>query len=134
MKVNIAYKASVRNADTNGSVSKEVLEEIGNMEHMDANMSEHFKISPLGIIVSGGGIKFEYNKNEGSLYTVAIYDTNIKPNDEQLLTIVAESNDLIDLGFYGDDGWFVDVGDESFYIQLWDKNSSGKPVSVSVNE
>ncbi len=134
MKIEISYRASVRNADRTSSVSEDVLEEIGRMKHLDANMSEHFKSKPLCTSVSGGGVKFEYNKNDGAIYTVAIYNTDIEPNDEQLSNIVTESNDLIDLGFYGEDGWFVDVGKESFYIQLWDKIANDKPTTIIVND
>ena len=133
MKIEISYRASARNANKSEPVSEVALEEIGKLEHLNANISGYFSHSPIGISVSGGGVKFGYDCHTNLLTTIAIYETSAKPTEKQLKIIISESNAQIDLGFYGEDGWFVDIGEESYYIELWDKSVQKQPISIRVN-
>ena len=134
MKVEITYPASVVGSVGKESASDDVLIEIGTYDHLDAEISKYFKEYPKGLTVSGGGIRFSYDKELKVLSTIAVYEVDSFPSEQQLSVITESSNDMIDLGFYGEDGWFVDVGSQSFYITLWDKEIDSKPTTIKVFE
>jgi hypothetical protein len=134
MKVEITYPARVVNSVRGESAPDDVLIEIGTYDHLDAEISRYFKEQPKGLTVSGGGIRFCYDKARKVLNTIAVYEVDAFPSELQLSVITESSNDMIDLGFYGEDGWFVDVGNQSFYITLWDKEIDIKPTTIKVIE
>ncbi len=133
MKVEIKYRASVTDDKQVKVVDAKLFSEIGTYVDNDADISKFFSSIIDGLRVSGGSVVFEHDKAKNLIYCIATYTVDLEPSKAQLDSLVQQSTEQIDCGYYGEDGWFVDTKFGSFYIQLVDPaHRNEQPLSVTV--
>ena len=77
-------------------------------------------------------MRFEYDENKKSVNSIATYYSDRSLSKEQLDELVECTTELMDRGYYGEDGWFVDIGERSFYILLVDPEAiDTQPLAIS---
>ena len=133
MEIEIWYKSAVRNANIVDNTRAADKAEMGKMNDTSAQLSILFNTPISNLGVEDKGIRFEYDETHDQLFCIASFLLSSKPNKLQLDTLIEETTALIDRGYYGDDGWFVDIGKNSYYIDLVDHDLVGsQPYLVEV--
>lgn len=97
------------------------------MSDSDTKISDFFTKKISGLCISGGDVGFVFNTDKQMVYTLLTFRINPEPTTAQIDEIVNQANQQIDLGYYGEDGWFIDLTDGSYYLTLWDK-TIGEPL------
>jgi len=134
MEIDLKYTASVKNNDFENIFDENVYRQLGKLEHLNTNIPEFFASDTAGLKTEKADIKFEYDEKNKHLYTHIVFHVETKPTDIQLSKLARNSTDQLDRGYYGEDGWFVDVGSSGYYILLVDPDTDEKqPVSIEIN-
>jgi len=131
MKIQIKYRALVTD-DKQKVVSEEsIYRQIAGMVDNKAELSRFFEQPVSGLEFRDAGVSFQYDESSHVLLSVAGFYVETPPTDNQLNELTAETTRQMDRGYYGDDGWFIDIGESSYYVQLVDHaHLSVQPVSV----
>lgn len=133
MKVEIKFRSRINESHISEPNSVSDFHVMGDLTDVDASLTKFFERSIPGLKVQDRGISFQCDHGKHLLYCVALFELDKKPSDEQLKQLVHEVMKQMDCGYYGEDGWFVDVGPNSYYIDLIDHSYQGdQPVSVKI--
>ena len=106
---------------------------MGKFDDVSANISQFFNEKIEGLELVDRGIKLEYDRQTETLFCIVNFIVSTEPNQTQLEQLISETTAQLECGYYGDDGWFVDVGQNSYYINLVDPNFiKEQPSTVSL--
>lgn len=132
LEIQIKYQSKIKDANIINPNREKDFIKLGELEDKEAKLSTFFNKPMTDLVLIDKGIKFEYDSINEQLYCIAIYTTNTKPNNQQITRLIRETTEQLDRGFYGEDGWFVDIEENSYYIDLIDHNRvDSQPHSVS---
>ncbi|KAB0548918.1 hypothetical protein F7R01_15945 [Pseudomonas argentinensis] len=135
MQIEIWYESTIK--DSHIAEPKKIEDKfaIGRLNDPSAEISKFFEGSLLGLVIEDNGIHFKYDPNLDKLYCIALFTCKTKPSQPQLDALIKETSDQVDRGYYGEDGWFVDIGNNSYYIDLVDHDLiESQPASVVLRE
>lgn len=136
MKIEVRYNTRLTKCmSKKPSYPKRVLHEIGaTYSDAEARLSECFKVPVRGLTLADGGVRFEYDATRNRLYSIAIFFVDTLPSEQQMQALIEQTTDQLDYdGYYGVDGWFIDLY-QGFYLHLVAPHQRRRqPVSVSVD-
>lgn len=133
MLIKIKYRSRIRDSVIKEQSRSSDVEFIAHLSDPDVNLTRFFQSCFEGLGIKDRGVSFEFDESDNQLYCSAYIELDKKPSNEQLDCLVYEVTEQLDCGYYGEDGWFVDVGPNSYYIDLVDHGHTGKqPVSVKI--
>lgn len=131
MKIEITYLALVTDDKQIPIFDDAVYREIGAMRDEEADLTKFFSGNTKGLSLKKGGVRFQYDRESKNIYSVATYFSDTTLSEIQLRELVVLTTDLMDKGYYGEDGWFLDIRQSSYYLQLVEPSGkAAKPVSV----
>ncbi len=132
--IEIKYRSRIMPANLVEPTERECLA-IGELADERASLSAFFKRDFSGLGIKDGGVYFQYESDPPCLYCVAVFQADFRPDENQLAHLLEETSRQIDSGYYGEDGWFVDIGQNSYYIIPLDRRyACGQPVAVRVSD
>ena len=130
-KLKLKYRALVMDSRQKPVADELVYRHIAGISDDSAALSTHFERPIPGVKISDVGVSFEYDEPSRVLLAVAAFDADIEPSEDQLKELVARTTPLMDRGYYGEDGWFLDIGNRGYYVLLVDpEHPAAQPVSV----